>query len=100
MTTQSHELRRPQTQPVPARYAEGPLGPRDCKRHSFPGKLQELWRHGDGDSPYAAPYERGILREMLPGVPPWGLILRAGLSRGFLSSCLGRPIQTTRLAHG
>jgi hypothetical protein len=44
VSTQNHELRLPQTQPlnpVLPRYAERPLGPGDCKRHSFPGKCKK-----------------------------------------------------------
>jgi Helix-turn-helix domain len=44
ITTPSHELRRPLTQlsdPALLGYAERQLGPRDCKRHSFPGKCKK-----------------------------------------------------------
>jgi hypothetical protein len=44
VNTQSHELSRSQTQPldsVPSQYMERPLGPGDCKRHSFPGKCKK-----------------------------------------------------------
>ena len=44
MSTQSHELPRPQTQPlapVLPRRQERPLGLGDCKRHSFPGKCSK-----------------------------------------------------------
>jgi hypothetical protein len=44
VSAQSHEFRLPQTQllnPVLPRYAERPLGPGDCKRHSFPGKCKK-----------------------------------------------------------
>ena len=40
----SHELSRPQTQPLASvlpRPAARPLGPGDCRRHSFPGKCQK-----------------------------------------------------------
>jgi len=42
VSTQNHGLRLPQTlNPVLPRYAERPLGPGDCKRHSFPGKCKK-----------------------------------------------------------
>jgi len=44
ITTPNHGLRLPQTQlldPLVLRYAERPLGPGDCKLHSFPGKYKK-----------------------------------------------------------
>jgi hypothetical protein len=44
MSTQNHELPRPQTQPldpVLSRLAGRPLGLADCKRHSLPGKCSK-----------------------------------------------------------
>src|ERR1700678_1280567 len=55
-----------------------------------------MWRHGEGDSPYNERYERGILRAMLPGVPPCGLILRVRLSERLpCHPAKEGPIQTT-----
>jgi hypothetical protein len=59
----------PSTRPVCAPA----VGPGGLHAPNVSGEVQEVWHHSGDDSHYDTPDQRNVLRNMLPGMPFWGM---------------------------